>query len=139
MIDGGHPISIKMHGRHQLLADAASYEATSREKHYPGMVERREISSAEAQQDLTAWRAIADLFEKGEGWGEGWNALVAAADRALASREQACAAKPGNAYLEQRRARVRWIRDTLVYFRSFYAQLRAPLPLYPMAPLEALA
>lgn len=136
MNERGLPISIKMHGRHELLAGAASYEVGSREKHYPAMIRAGEIRSADADRDLAAWRAIANLFDKAYAWVEDWNELVDAGDRAVTSRDEACAAKPGSAYLISRRARVRWIRDMLVYHRGFYARVREPLPPYPLIPFE---
>jgi hypothetical protein len=116
-----------------LLAAVAAQELALREKHYPAMIERREIEQGEATADLRAWRAIAALFAAGAG-AEEWRELEAAADRALVGRDQACRAKPGNAYLESRRAGVRWILEWIIYFRAFYARRDRALPPLPFTP-----
>jgi hypothetical protein len=116
-----------------LLAAVAAQELALREKHYPAMVERSEIGHDEAVADLRAWRALSALFATGAG-DEAWRELEAAADRALVGREQACRAKPGNAYLESRRTGVRWILDWIVYFRAFYARRDRALQPYPFTP-----
>jgi hypothetical protein len=47
------------------LASAARFEADSRERNYPGMVARQEITAAEATEDYQAWVTIADWLETG--------------------------------------------------------------------------
>lgn len=116
-----------------LLAAVAARELALREKHYPAMIERREIENSEAAADLRAWRAIAALFAAGTG-DEEWRELESAADRALVGRDHACRAKPGNAYLESRRAGVRWILEWIVYLRAFYARRDRALPPVPFTP-----
>lgn len=117
-----------------LLAAVAAQELALREKHYPAMIERREIQQGEATADLRAWRAIAALFAAGAA-DEDWRTLEAAADRALVGRDQACRAKPANTYLESRCAGVRWILDWIIYFRAFYARRDRTLPPTPFTPI----
>lgn len=117
--------------RDAALAGAAAAELASREKHYPGMVDRGEIDRALAREDLAAWSAIAALFHQGEvETGDlSWTDLHAATRRAIASREAACAAKPADAFLEQRMAMADLIHRQIA--RSRHAALDAAMPARP--------
>src|SRR6185369_2648221 len=94
------------------LAKAAAFERDARAKHYPAMVQRREMTREEAEDDLNRWVAIArwaatgevPLDAKTQPWEPRWiwRPLARAAAEALQRREEACRAKPGDAGLALR-------------------------------------
>jgi hypothetical protein len=120
------------------LADFAAVERDGREKFYPGMVQRGELTAAEAQHDWLCWRAIADFYLEPPcdhpgflEWGLTWRNLADAAAKALERREEALAkARPDQAPpLEARRDAVACIAWRLgrraQFFESLTHQLRA--------------
>ena len=66
------------------LAEAAARERDLREKHFPALVESGRATKEEADAEIAAWRAIADLMERG--WTEretSWSTLHLFSSRAL--------------------------------------------------------
>jgi hypothetical protein len=98
------------------LAAGAQRELEARVKHYPAMVELKEMTSDEAERDIAAWRAIAGLWAEGTvETGLGWADLEAAAARALERREEAVAARPLDGHLLVRRDTVEAIHSRIAW------------------------
>jgi hypothetical protein len=109
------------------FAAAAERERDVRLTHYPKWVEEGRIETGKARAEIEAWRAIATLFGAGTvETGLSWAELVYAAGEALQRREEAVAAKPGNADLVARRDAVAGIYERLEWHRSTI--MRAPSP-----------
>jgi hypothetical protein len=125
------------------LATAAAYEVTSRETHYPGMIEAGQIGRGEADADLEAWRAIAAIIKSdpgpdGEGWVRDprilvgtelpWAAIEAAANRTHARLAARAAAAPDDRRYATRAANAAAILARLSEERWFWTGGKGPRP-----------
>jgi len=115
------------------LADFSAVERDVRASHYPRMVAAGDFTADEAQHDWQCWVAIAALFADPDAkpafhsWGLSWDDLEKAANKALAARDAACAAKPGSAPLEARRDAVAAIAWRLANKAQFYRTINRQL------------
>lgn len=79
----------------QYLARAAARERDTRARNYPARIEAGKVERGDAEADVAAWSAIAELFDKGEALtGLTYPELELATSRALQRREQALAECP---------------------------------------------
>ncbi len=103
----------------QYLAVAAKRELSARESHYPAQVEAGTLGREEADQDIAAWRAIAELFAAGSAeTGLAFAELELATSRALQRREEALNRKPADPDLTLRRDAVWAIHERISHQAS---------------------
>ncbi len=103
------------------FAQAAARELGAREKHYPQQVEAGALGKEDAETDLAAWRAIAELFDRGDTEATlSWAQLEHATSRALIRREEALAGNPHDQRLIARRDAVWGIHERIVHHRAFF-------------------
>lgn len=70
-----------------FLAPFAAEELKARQVHWPKEVLAGRMTQADADADIAAWRAIAELIDTGSTEGEAWAPLLAALQRAEQRRE----------------------------------------------------
>jgi hypothetical protein len=123
---------------------AAARERDLREKHWPEEVAAGRMSATDAEADMAAWRAIAELAEGGSCTRDLieaflpapardldlWRFLEGRAADALQRREQALAERPGDGRLRERRDLVAVIHAGLAAQREIVEarSLRSDVP-----------
>lgn len=124
---------------HPALAAAAAFERDARVKHYPADVADGRMTRDEAEADIAAWTAVADIMAGGPTSAPlTWAELALATTRALVRRNEDAETHPGNERKATRRDMVDAIDERIRTTRDSLADLNARLRAHALRP-EALA
>lgn len=110
------------------LAVHAAYELDLCRRHFPAMVEARQMAAEEAARTIEAWTILVELLTNGSAATTvTWAELEEFTGRALERREADLAANPDSAVKRMRRDLVAAIHEKVARNRDFIDRLNADL------------